>query len=159
MFNSIMHVAFYTDKWDEMLDFYTNKLGLKIKTYVKFKEYLNRPDRKEMYERALKEPEAPFNCYIEIAPGQFIELFPKMPDQSEDTAEWNSRLGYSHFALTVDDIFESKKELEENGVFPLSKPSKGPSNTWQCGYADPDGNRFEMMQYTELSYQIVGHID
>ena len=157
--NDIMHIAFYTDRLEEMMAFYTEKLGGTIKTLTRYRVYAGREDRPHFAKIAEEDPERIFSVYIELAKGQFIELFPKMPNQSEDTAEWNSRLGYSHFALTVDDIFEAKKELEEKGVFPLSKPSKGPSNTWQCWYADPDGNRFEMMQYTELSYQIVGHID
>ena len=30
MFSSLMHVAFYTEHFDEMMDFYTNKLGLSV---------------------------------------------------------------------------------------------------------------------------------
>ena len=107
---------------------------------------------------AESDPEGIFNVYIEIADGQFIELFPAQEDQTEDVG-WNQRLGYSHFSLTVDDIFETKKELEEKGLIPDTQPSKGPSETWQMWFHDPDGNRFEIMQYTEDSYQLKGHID
>lgn len=156
-FTSVMHVAFYTDKWDEMIDFYTNKLGLKIKTFVKYKEYLSRPDRKEMYEIALKDPERPFNVYIEIAPGQFIELFQAHEGQKPHS-EWNEYKGYSHFALLVDDIFKAYDEVIAKGIEPRNKPSKGPSGTWQFWIHDPDMNWFEIMQYTEDSYQVKGHI-
>lgn len=35
-YNSIMHVAFFTDKMDEMIDFYCNKLGATLKTVVRY---------------------------------------------------------------------------------------------------------------------------
>ena len=42
--------AFCIGHSDEMIEFYTIILGRKLKTYVKFKEYLNRPIRMKMYE-------------------------------------------------------------------------------------------------------------
>ena len=154
----MMHVAFYTDRMDEMIAFYTEKLGATIKVCTRFKQYLDRDDRPYMQEIARKDPEKIFNVYLEIAPGQFVELFPKNPNQIDDVG-WNQRLGYSHFALTVDDIFETRKELEERGVILDSPISKGPSETYQMWVHDPDGNRFEIMQYTKDSYQVKGHID
>ena len=158
-YSNIMHIAFYTDKMDEMIDFYTNKLGGTIKVLTRYAVYANRDDRPYFQKIALEDPQRIFNVYIELAPNQFIELFPATPEQTKNEAEWNSQLGYSHFALTVDDIFEAKKELEEKGVLPFTQPSKGPSGTWQCWFNDPDGNKFEMMQYTEDSYQVKGHIE
>lgn len=157
-FNSIMHVSFYTDHLDEMLDFYVNKLGLKQKVVVKWKSYKGRSDRPMMAQQAEENPEGIFYTYVEIAEGQFIELFPANPNQKPHR-EWNEDIGYSHFALTVDDIYEASKELQEKGVDPDTEISKGPSGTYQQWFHDPDGNRFELMQYTDESYQVVGHID
>lgn len=157
-FNAVMHIAFYTDRMDEMMKFYTEVLGAKTKVVSRYKIYKDRDDRPFFQKIAQETPEAIFNVYMEIAEGQFIELFPKMPNQIDDVG-WNERLGYSHFALTVDDIFETRKVLEERGLTPDSEPSKGPSGTWQMWYHDPDGNKFEVMQYTKDSYQVVGHID
>lgn len=42
--------AFCIGHSDEMIEFYTIILGRKLKTYVKFKEYLSRPIRMKMYE-------------------------------------------------------------------------------------------------------------
>lgn len=39
MFSSLMHVAFYTEHFDEMMDFYTNKLGLPVKVLTRFSSY------------------------------------------------------------------------------------------------------------------------
>ena len=155
-FKSVMHVSFYTDHMDEMRDFYENKLGLKAKIVTKAKLYkgLNRGYYSQIAET---DPEKVIIVYIEIAPGQFIELFPKNEGQEEHD-EWNQRLGYSHFALLVDDIEHTREELISRGVEIDTPISKGPSETYQMWVHDPDGNKFEIMQYTDKSFQIVGHI-
>ena len=55
-------------------------------------------------------------------------------------------------------LFAARKELEARGVTFDTQICKGPSETYQMWTHDPDGNRFEIMQYTEKSYQLVGHI-
>lgn len=157
-FDSIMHVSFFTDKFDEMMDFYVNKLNLELKVLVKYKAYLDRDDRPAMQELAKADPERVFNAYIEIAPGQFIELFPASEDQKLHT-EWNEHKGYSHFALLVSNIEETYQNLIDCGITPDTEISKGPSGTWQFWIHDPDDNHFEIMQYTEESYQVIGHVD
>ena len=151
--NTIMHIAFYTDKLDEMIDFYVNKLGFKYKYDVKYSVYLNRDDKPQMQKAAQMYPERIFNVYIGIANGQFIELFPAFPNQKEHT-EFNEHKGYSHFALTVDDIYKTKEELVSKGVEIDTDISIGPSETYQMWIHDPDGNKFEIMQFTENSMQI-----
>ena len=155
-FKSIMHVAFFTDKMEEMLDFYVNKLGLKKKAVVKYGVYLNRDDRPQMQAIAKIDPERIFNISIEIAPGQFIELFPADETQEPHT-KWNSHKDYSHFALLVDDIYKARDELLERGIELDTDISKGPSETYQMWLHDPDGNKFEVMQYTENSIQVKGN--
>lgn len=155
-FKSVMHVSFYTDQLDVMRDFYENKLGLKTKIVTKAKLYkgLNRGHYSEIAE---VDPERVIIVYIELAPGQFIELFPKEEGQGPHD-EWNQNLGFSHFALLVDDIYETREELIKNGVELDTDISKGPSETYQMWVHDPDGNKFEIMQYTDKSFQIVGNI-
>lgn len=155
-FKSIMHVSFFTDQMEVMRDFYENKLGLKPKVITKAKAYLDR-ENSAYHQIALKDPEKIIIIYIEIAPGQFIELFPKNEGQGP-AAKPNQNLGYSHFALLVDDIYATKDELMARGVEIDTPISKGPSGTYQMWIHDPDGNKFEIMQYTKDSYQVVGHI-
>lgn len=152
-----MHVSFYTDQMAVMRDFYENKLGLKVKIVTRAKQYkgLNRGKYSEW---ADNDPEKVIIVYIELAPGQFIELFPKEEGQEEHDS-WNQRVGYSHYALLVDDIEKTKSELIERGIEIDTPISKGPSGTYQMWVHDPDGNKFEIMQYTDESYQLVGHID
>lgn len=156
MFKSLMHISFYTDQMDEMRDFYENKLGLKPKIITKAKAYkgLNRGYFSEIAET---DPEKIIIIYIELAPGQFIEIFPKI-DGQEQHDSFNQRVGYSHFALLVDDIYQTRENLLEAGVEFDTEISKGPSGTYQMWTHDPDGNMFEIMQYTKESYQIVGNI-
>ena len=152
-YNSLMHISFVSDNFDEMLDFYQNILGFKLRVLVKYKEYLNREDRPKMQEIARKYPDKIFNAYLEIVPGQFIELFP-----SDSPVEKDNKNTYSHFALVVEDIYEAFDEINKKGIAPDTKVTKGPSETYQFWMHDPDGNKFEFMQYTDKSYQIIGHI-
>ena len=64
------------------------------------------------------------------ASGQFVEFFPKGHEQ-----------------------------LVAAGVVPDTEISKGPSETYQFWVSDPDGNKFEIMQFTDKSYQVVGHVE
>ncbi|OCN06200.1 channel protein [Erysipelotrichaceae bacterium MTC7] len=155
-FNSIMHVTFFTDQMDVMRDFYENKLGLKPKIVTKAKAYAN--EGSELYQQLAKtDPEKVVIVYIEIAPGQFIELFPSFEGQGPHD-KWNQNIGYSHYALLVDDIYQTREELMKRGVEIDTEISKGPSGTYQMWVHDPDGNKFEIMQYTKDSYQVVGSI-
>lgn len=110
-FQSIMHIAFFTDHMEEMLDFYVNRLGLKTKAVTRYGAYLDRDDRPDMQKIAKEYPERIFNLYIEIAPGQFIELFPAGENQKPHT-KWNEHRDYSHFALLVEDIFQTKQDCK-----------------------------------------------
>lgn len=158
LFNAIMHVSFYTDHFDEMLDFYMNKLDAKQKVVVRWKSYANSTNKPQFAKLAKENPEGIFYTYLELAPGQFIELFPASEAQKPHR-EWNEDVGYSHFALTVDDIHQTSELLVSRGLEPDTVISKGPSGTYQQWFHDPDGNKFELMQFTEESFQITGHID
>ena len=160
LFNDIMHVAFFTDQMDEMIAFYRDKLGAEIKVLTRYRVYLDRDDRPAMQAIARKDPDRIFSVYLELAPGQFVEFFPKGEGQLDrDETPWNGRLGYSHFALTVDDIFAVREQLVAAGVVPDTEISKGPSETYQFWVSDPDGNKFEVMQFMDKSYQVVGHVE
>lgn len=159
MFTSLMHIAFFTDHMEEMLDFYTRILGGRVKVLTRYKAYLNSDNRPAMQAIARQDPERIFSAYLELAPGQFVELFPGLEGQQRSNAPWNSQLGYSHFGLVCLVIEKTMAELADRGLQPDSPLSKGPSGTYQAWYHDPDGNKFEIMQYTPTSFQVVGHID
>lgn len=156
-FTSLMHVAFFTNQMEAMVDFYVNKLGGQKKVEVTYGVYLDRDDRPQLQKIAQQTPDVIFNIYIELAPGQFIELFPAEKNQQPHT-DFNAHVDYSHFALLTDDIFKTKEELLAVGLDLDSDISKGPSETYQMWLHDPDGNRFEIMQYTENSLQVKGNV-
>lgn len=143
---------------DAMRDFYENKLGLKAKIITRAKAYKGNKSREKYAKIAEEDPNRILIIYIEIAPGAFIELFPATEGQKPH-CKWNDSIGYSHFALTVDDIHKTRDELVAKGVEIDVEPNIGNSHTWQMWIHDPDGNKFEIMQYTDESYQLVGHID
>lgn len=152
----MMHVSFFTEHMDEMRDFYVNKLGGEVKVVTRAKLYAGRGSGKYAA-IAEVDPERIIIEYIEIAPGQFIELFPAEEGQKPH-GEWNDQVGYSHFALTVDDIYATRERLEARGVVFDTPISMGPSETYKMWAHDPDGSKFEIMQYTEKSFQLVGNI-
>lgn len=155
-YNSLMHIGFFTDRMEEMVRFYTEVLGGTVKVVSRYGSYLHRDDRPAMQAIAKVRPNDIFNIYVEMAQGQFVEFFPKEEGQKEHTG-FNEHLGYSHFALCVPDIQEAVRELESRGLTFDTKLSKGPSETWQIWAHDPDGNKFEIMQFTDKSWQVTGH--
>ena len=158
MIRSIMHVSFLTDNMDQMIRFYTEVLGFRLTVLTKYRQYLNRDDRPQMKAIAQKDPDRIVNVYLDAGNGQFIELL-GASEGLKPHDQWNTSIGYSHFALLVDDINEAYEDFIKKGVTPDTKISKGRSETYQFWITDPDGNRFEVMQYTDKSYQVVGHID
>ncbi|MBO4919733.1 MAG: VOC family protein [Erysipelotrichaceae bacterium] len=156
LFQSIMHVTFFAEDLNRSIRFY-EKLGGKVKMAVKYKAYLDQPES-SFYQKALETPEDYCIVYVEIAPGQFVELYPKGEEQKEHIV-FNRDTGYSHFAVVVDDIFKARDYLTEQGIPILIEPKIGNSRTWQLWIADPDDNRIEVMQYTPESFQLTGHID
>ena len=66
------------------------------------------------------------------------------------------RVGYDHLSLQVDDMNAAVEDLKSKGIMPTSEITFGPDYTYQCWFADPDGNRIELIEYTEKSLQVVG---
>lgn len=157
-FKALMHVNLIAKNWDEMVDFYEHKLGLSKVVQVKYQEYANRPDRPEQYQKALKTPDQIMYVYFKINDYQFIELFPNENNLPDDV-KWYQRTGLNHFSLLVDQIDDTYAAFKERQIQTLSAPNKGPSGTWQFWAVDPDGNHFEVQQFTADSYQVRGHLD
>lgn len=93
----------------------------------------------------------PFGAYLEIAPGQYLEMFedPKLEPSV------GNRAGIAHFCLESDDLDATMESLRVAGV-PFTEKKIGCDHTWQIWLRDPDGNDFEVHQYTGRSLQKVG---
>ncbi|NLM77691.1 MAG: VOC family protein [Ruminococcaceae bacterium] len=89
-------------------------------------------------------------CYLHIAAGQFIELFPNGQGTYAYAAE---AVGPSHICYEVNDIEKALKHISEKGV-PIDSPvKKGKSGCLQFWIKDPDGNRIELMELPVDSLQ------
>ncbi|MBK9579303.1 MAG: VOC family protein [Fibrobacterota bacterium] len=93
----------------------------------------------------------PFGAYLEIGSNQYIEMF-------EDPAlEKPVNTGLVHFCLEATDLDAEMARLEALGISYTPK-KLGCDHTYQIWLSDPDGNAFEVHQYTEKSLQRTGGV-
>jgi lactoylglutathione lyase len=140
MIRQLAHLNFVTDDLEKIIDFYVNKLGMKVKFTLN--------DRKSR----------PFGYYFECGNATFLEFF----DQALAVEEWGGQLAaltegkrYRHFCLEVVGLDEYCQLLKSKGV-EVSGISLGMDNSRQAWIADPDGNSIELMEYGPLSLQLTG---
>lgn len=154
------HISFNCKNLEKSIAFYCDILGCKRKFSLYYSDLIGiiKNSGYKVPGIAFKFLEGRKNkvwlTYIEIADGVFIELF----DQIGAVLSHKSlpiHTNYQHFALIVDDIYETKKELISKGIKIDTDISMGPDFTYQMWIHDPDGNKFEIMQYTDKSMQIV----
>ena len=90
-----------------------------------------------------------FGYYLKFAERSYLEIF-----EDKDLGPVVNN-GILHFCLETDDIDAVMAQLAERGV--AFTPKKlGVDNTWQIWLEDPDGNKFEVHQYTPASTQFLG---
>jgi len=127
MIKSLAHLCVISKDLNRSQDFYCGALGLK--RHFDF----------------FKEGEL-FGFYLQLAPGQFIEIFKAGPKAEIHTQRIH------HFCLEVDDIDALREKLTRHGV-EVTPKKLGCDQTWQCWCKDPDGVDFEFQQYTPGSSQ------
>jgi len=130
VFSRIAHVCLRVKNLDASIDFYT-KLGF-TKRF------------------AFNKNGALFGVYLEFGKGNFIEIF-------KDTARRNTGAAgrLAHFCLETPDIDAVMKSLSSRGIEYTPK-KLGTDSTYQIWLKDPDGNEFEIHQYTPESSQFTG---
>ncbi|HEX4203730.1 MAG TPA: VOC family protein [Ktedonobacteraceae bacterium] len=133
MFTGIGHVAFYISDIERSLDFYCHKLGFR-----------------EAFRLEREGVPSPWIIYLQIAPGHFIELFPRGQGENRKRGE---HVGYNHFCLLVDDLRTTLQELRARGLEISGEPIQGMDHNWQYWLTDPDGNAVELMQIAANSPQ------
>ena len=130
VFNRFAHVCIYVKNLNASIDFYT-KLGF-TKCFA-----FNKNGRL-------------FGVYLEFGGGNFIELF-----EDAQRGSGAARGSLAHFCLETPDIDAAIKSLASRGI--QHTPKKlGSDHTYQIWLKDPDGNDFEIHQYTRESSQITG---
>ena len=130
VFTRLAHVCLYVGDLGRSVEYYC-KLGFR-KRFV-----FNRNGRL-------------FGAYLEFGEGNFIELF---EDTSRGAVTAPGRL--AHFCLETPDIDAAMEALSARGIA-FSPKKLGSDSTYQIWLKDPDGNDFEIHQYTEKSSQLIG---
>jgi len=126
------HVAIRVKDIDRSLDFYVNKLG--------FEEML----------RLHRDNGDLWLVYLRVNDDQYLEVFPYAVG---DEAPPREAIGLNHVCITVDNVDAVVEQLTALGI-PLISPLKGGADgNRQAWIADPDGNRFELMQMDPQSLQ------
>jgi uncharacterized glyoxalase superfamily protein PhnB len=124
---------------DEALAFYTEKLGMEVRSDVTLPELGN------------------FRWLTVAPPGQdnieiVLMAIPGEPVMDKDTAEQVRELMAKGFAgtvfLTTDDIQASYEELKGRGVEFTETPEERPYGI-DSGFRDPSGNSFRLTQIRE----------
>ena len=140
MIRKLAHLNFVTNDLESIIDFYVNKLGLKVKFTL---------DNKEG---------KPFGYYFACGDTTFLEFF----DQKMASETWGGRVEeltigtrYKHFCLEVTGLDDFCTALKSKGV-EVSEISLGMDHSRQAWIADPDGNAIELMEYGYSSMQLSG---
>jgi lactoylglutathione lyase len=140
MIRKLAHLNFVTNDLGKIVDFYVNKLGMKVKFTLD------------------NEKGQPFGYYFECGDSTFIEFF----DQAMATAVWGGKVEklangtqYRHFCLEITGLNEYCSALKGKGVA-VTEVSLGMDNSRQAWIADPDGNQIELMEYGPHSLQLTG---
>ena len=87
-----------------------------------------------------------FGAYLHINNRCFLEIF---KGDVKARAEGQT---YSHFCLEVEDINAMVRELRAKGIT-MTDVKLGSDQSYQSWFADPDGNRIELHEYTANSKQ------
>ena len=138
MIRQLAHTCFITRQPKDMLAFYCDKLGLKVRFT------LNHTDG------------TPFGYYLECGHATFMEIF----DQAGAAKQWGGQMvelskgtQYKHLCFEVTDLAGYAAALQAKGV-QVSALKTGMDHSRQAWVKDPDGNDIELMEYTRESKQI-----
>lgn len=136
MFTGLAHLCFRVRDLDRAVDFYCDKLGLKHGF-----DFINEQGQR-------------YGAYIHVGQRTFIELFeaPKSGTTDSGDGSGGASGGYQHFCMEVDDLAQTVAQLRNNGV-EVTEPKLGLDQSWQAWLSDTEGNRIELHQYTEQSWQ------
>jgi lactoylglutathione lyase len=141
MIRQLAHINFLTNDLTKIIDFYVNKLGMKVKFTLKNNEGV------------------PFGYYFECGNSSFLEFF----DQNLASRFWGfsaetlvTGTQYKHFCLEVTGLDAYSITLRDRGVS-VSEISLGMDNSRQAWIKDPDGNAIELMEYGPISLQLTGN--
>jgi lactoylglutathione lyase len=138
MIKQLGHLCLFSNNSAAMVDFYSEKLGLKV-------AFTLDSDNGD-----------PFGWYFECGKITFIEIF----DQAGAVKQWGGQVEplthdkrFRHLCFETEQIESYREQLLKVGVT-VSPVTVGMDNSKQAWIKDPDGNDIELMEYTESSFQL-----
>ena len=141
-FRGIGHIALRAKNYAELQRFYTEKLGLQKAFDL------------------LDENNEAWISYFSVAPGQYIEIFPGVASfpNKEYTGD-NQKCNRSHFHCCFETPARHTaiQDLEGKGV-PVGRTpddTVGLCRSYCQFVTDPEGNEWELMEFTPESMQLV----
>ena len=157
------HLGFYCRDLDRSVKFYEEILGCREKFSLYYGDMIpeDPEDLPKMPEEVRTKLDAVRDVrwivYLEWKDGYFIELFNELDAWKENPFD-PEKYGYTHFSFVVDDIHAFYQELIGKGAGDCIDivPQLNCDHTWALWFHDPDGNRIEVHQYTDRSFQVVG---
>lgn len=161
-----VHLGFNCKDLEKSVGFYENILECKEAFTIYYGDLIPEdPKRLETIPKAQLEKWESLKAvkwivYLEWMDGYFIELFNEVTAHVDNKPDPVNNYGYTHFAFVVEDIKAFRQMLKEKGVEECIDVEPQPSidgniNMW---IHDPDGNRMEIQQYTEISAQKTGKV-
>ena len=128
MMKGFGHMAVWVTDMERALHFYVDILGCK-KAF------------------SMENNGKPGTEYLALANGAFIELFYNgVPHEQESPGEGRFYAGFSHFAVEVDDIFETVEGIKARGGVLSVALKRGHDGNWQAWIIDPEGIGIEFVQ-------------
>lgn len=163
---AISHLGFNCKDLEKSIAFYRDIMGCTEKfsmTYGDLAEAVTRESaaagkKPPLYAKAMRRfANTKWSVYMQWTEDSFIELFYLMGARKR-RIPGKRDLNYTHYCLEVDDIRAFRQRIiDRGGEQYLDSPiTLGIENTWQFWMHDPDGNPFEIMEYTPQSMQLVG---
>lgn len=163
---TISHLGFNCKNLQKTMDFYCNILGATEKFYLtygdiaddKVKESKEKGEPIPKYVNQLRKfNDRKWSVYLQWTENSFIELFDQLGAFRKRIPKGHD-LNYTHFSLEVENIRDFRQMIIERGgsEYLDTEISRGMEYTWQMWMHDPEGNKFEIMEYSPESYQLIG---
>lgn len=163
---AISHLGFNCKDLEKSVAFYRDIIGCTEKFYMTYGDLADAVEREAaaegkkipLYAKAMRRfADKKWSVYMQWTEDSFIELFYLM-GANKRRIPGKKDLNYTHYSLEVDDIRAFRQQIIARGgaEYLDSEITLGVDNTWQFWMHDPDGNPFEIMEYTPESLQVVG---
>lgn len=161
---TISHLGFNCKDLKKCMDFYCNIMGCEYVFALTYGDMLNdilkaarkNGQKEPFYVKKLeKQKDRIWNVYLRWNENCFIELFDQMGAFKKHIPD-NFSLNYNHYCLQVENIHDFRIAMIERGgkEYIETNIKLGMDKSLQMWIHDPEGNRFELMEYTDESYQL-----